>query len=240
MCIRDSPGVVSDQQDALDRLSQTAELVFRPVVFDQVASGAPFDGGLGAAVPSHNDDDVVEDGDDDVDGDDGSDETDVEDTEPAVDEADEVEPGVDIDDADDEEIADDEAQDVDEDDEPTEGDAELSLGAAPTDVAFRFQNGEDELNLDDLDLDGLDLDLDNLDLEGLDAEDLLLGDVLVGAPSQCPTELTQSDGVEDSEFITLFDTLGPVCLGPVLFKGCLLYTSPSPRDRQKSRMPSSA
>ena len=25
-----------------------------------------------------------------------------------------------------------------------------------------------------------------------------------------------------------------------LFKNCLLYTSPSPRDRQKSRMPSSA
>ena len=24
------------------------------------------------------------------------------------------------------------------------------------------------------------------------------------------------------------------------FDGCLLYTSPSPRDRQKSRMPSSA
>ena len=24
------------------------------------------------------------------------------------------------------------------------------------------------------------------------------------------------------------------------FRGCLLYTSPSPRDRQKSRMPSSA
>ena len=27
---------------------------------------------------------------------------------------------------------------------------------------------------------------------------------------------------------------------PELFKICLLYTSPSPRDRQKSRMPSSA
>ena len=27
---------------------------------------------------------------------------------------------------------------------------------------------------------------------------------------------------------------------PVLFFFCLLYTSPSPRDRQKSRMPSSA
>ena len=27
---------------------------------------------------------------------------------------------------------------------------------------------------------------------------------------------------------------------PMLFDACLLYTSPSPRDRQKSRMPSSA
>ena len=27
---------------------------------------------------------------------------------------------------------------------------------------------------------------------------------------------------------------------PVAVKTCLLYTSPSPRDRQKSRMPSSA
>ena len=27
---------------------------------------------------------------------------------------------------------------------------------------------------------------------------------------------------------------------PILAKNCLLYTSPSPRDRQKSRMPSSA
>ena len=28
--------------------------------------------------------------------------------------------------------------------------------------------------------------------------------------------------------------------GPAAFQSCLLYTSPSPRDRQKSRMPSSA
>ena len=28
--------------------------------------------------------------------------------------------------------------------------------------------------------------------------------------------------------------------GQVIFETCLLYTSPSPRDRQKSRMPSSA
>ena len=31
-----------------------------------------------------------------------------------------------------------------------------------------------------------------------------------------------------------------LCMLVLLFSGCLLYTSPSPRDRQKSRMPSSA
>ena len=29
-------------------------------------------------------------------------------------------------------------------------------------------------------------------------------------------------------------------IAPIIFCTCLLYTSPSPRDRQKSRMPSSA
>ena len=33
---------------------------------------------------------------------------------------------------------------------------------------------------------------------------------------------------------------GDVELMDVTDEGCLLYTSPSPRDRQKSRMPSSA
>ena len=32
---------------------------------------------------------------------------------------------------------------------------------------------------------------------------------------------------------------GPI-FGSIIVYGCLLYTSPSPRDRQKSRMPSSA
>ena len=32
----------------------------------------------------------------------------------------------------------------------------------------------------------------------------------------------------------------PVAIGLAVIIGCLLYTSPSPRDRQKSRMPSSA
>ena len=42
----------------------------------------------------------------------------------------------------------------------------------------------------------------------------------------------------------LFDGKTPVEWGEINFDGgniyCLLYTSPSPRDRQKSRMPSSA
>ena len=38
---------------------------------------------------------------------------------------------------------------------------------------------------------------------------------------------------------TLSVQLGPGLLTKI-YDGCLLYTSPSPRDRQKSRMPSSA
>ena len=34
--------------------------------------------------------------------------------------------------------------------------------------------------------------------------------------------------------------LGGTLIGLILLSNCLLYTSPSPRDRQKSRMPSSA
>ena len=44
-------------------------------------------------------------------------------------------------------------------------------------------------------------------------------------------------GVKTTDLI-LLEKLQPVILQ--LKKSCLLYTSPSPRDRQKSRMPSSA
>ena len=40
------------------------------------------------------------------------------------------------------------------------------------------------------------------------------------------------------EELTTFMCSGPVVV--TVLEGCLLYTSPSPRDRQKSRMPSSA
>ena len=42
-----------------------------------------------------------------------------------------------------------------------------------------------------------------------------------------------------SEHLLGTDILGRDLLSRILY-GCLLYTSPSPRDRQKSRMPSSA
>ena len=35
-------------------------------------------------------------------------------------------------------------------------------------------------------------------------------------------------------------TICPMCDGPIKYIGCLLYTSPSPRDVEESRMPSSA
>ena len=38
----------------------------------------------------------------------------------------------------------------------------------------------------------------------------------------------------------LFEPANGVLTSISLFETCLLYTSPSPRDRQKSRMPSSA
>ena len=38
----------------------------------------------------------------------------------------------------------------------------------------------------------------------------------------------------------IFNNKNPLVLELACGNGCLLYTSPSPRDRQKSRMPSSA
>ena len=47
------------------------------------------------------------------------------------------------------------------------------------------------------------------------------------APSQAPAAMTDGEAVGYIGFTRLWD-------------GCLLYTSPSPRDRTRSRMPSSA
>lgn len=225
------PGVVSDQQDALDRLSQTAELVFRPVFFD------PSFAGTIPAIPGEESDQGDAIGPQpEVDSDDSEeaeDETEEAGTDEGVVDADAVdetsEDGADVED------------EVEEDGELEEGEGTedtLSQGAPPVDVAFRFQGDlvdEDDLVLDpdDLDLDSLDLDdldLGDLDLEDLESgdfspEDLFQGEVLFGAPPQCPTELTTSTDVADDEFITLLDATGPVCLGPVLFKGDALESA---------------
>ena len=44
--------------------------------------------------------------------------------------------------------------------------------------------------------------------------------------------------IDGSDFLVLIQQLSDV--GPVNTSSCLLYTSPSPRDRTRSRMPSSA
>ena len=41
-------------------------------------------------------------------------------------------------------------------------------------------------------------------------------------------------------YTILMGAVATHAINPTLYKSCLLYTSPSPRDRQKSRMPSSA
>ena len=48
------------------------------------------------------------------------------------------------------------------------------------------------------------------------------------------------DGRDNREYLDLFSMFASLSVGYNHPYVCLLYTSPSPRDRQKSRMPSSA
>ena len=48
------------------------------------------------------------------------------------------------------------------------------------------------------------------------------------------------DGTNGKEYLDLFSMYASMSVGYNHPYVCLLYTSPSPRDRQKSRMPSSA
>ena len=70
---------------------------------------------------------------------------------------------------------------------------------------------------------------------------------------ECSTVQTNSEAVDEDIVLILLNLTEPgrheysfsltaeaVFLSTTLTKHCLLYTSPSPRDRQKSRMPSSA
>ena len=59
--------------------------------------------------------------------------------------------------------------------------------------------------------------------------------VMVAAPDFLMAQWAERAGID---FIGIGDSLGMTLYGHPTT--CLLYTSPSPRDRQKSRMPSSA
>ena len=54
------------------------------------------------------------------------------------------------------------------------------------------------------------------------------------------TDVWMSMGDAESERLEKTRVLAPFAVTTELMNLCLLYTSPSPRDRQKSRMPSSA
>ena len=59
------------------------------------------------------------------------------------------------------------------------------------------------------------------------------------AVAQTPGQFKNIKALAFDAYGTLFDVFSVTALCEQLFP-CLLYTSPSPRDRQKSRMPSSA
>ena len=76
-----------------------------------------------------------------------------------------------------------------------------------------------------------------LDISGKSIKEIKVVVNGAGASAQACTELFKNSGVP-SENVIMLDRKG------VIYKerteGCLLYTSPSPRDRTRSRMPSSA
>ena len=58
--------------------------------------------------------------------------------------------------------------------------------------------------------------------------------------AEVPFEIEDSINVLDRCWTTVYEEVEELDREGELDEGCLLYTSPSPRDRQKSRMPSSA
>ena len=66
-------------------------------------------------------------------------------------------------------------------------------------------------------------------------------ETLIGLPGGEVTKMTIRRQIESDDKVMLKNVTPPSgSRGIETISGCLLYTSPSPRDRQKSRMPSSA
>ena len=69
----------------------------------------------------------------------------------------------------------------------------------------------------------------------------LSGEALMGEkPYGIDPAIVQSIAEDVSKVIENNVQLAIVVGGGNIFRGCLLYTSPSPRDKRQSRMPSSA
>ena len=114
-------------------------------------------------------------------------------------------------------------------------------------IADSVEAGNDPSNPVDTDADGVadfrDLDSDNDGIDDAsegsgDADGNGTPDFQEVAPTAGPQD-TDGDGVIDTLEGT-GDTDGDGVPNNLDLDSCLLYTSPSPRDRQKSRMPSSA
>ena len=74
-------------------------------------------------------------------------------------------------------------------------------------------------------------------------ETALVSYIMAGYPSEKTTLMAVRGLIKGgADIIELgFPFSDPIADGPTIqMASCLLYTSPSPRDRQKSRMPSSA
>ena len=67
-----------------------------------------------------------------------------------------------------------------------------------------------------------------------------LGEGLVGYSALHREPVMVPDVSKDPRYIKVVDDVRSELVVPMLLKDCLLYTSPSPRDRTRSRMPSSA
>ena len=68
---------------------------------------------------------------------------------------------------------------------------------------------------------------------GVAAFNIISALIMVVMEKQSEVAILKTQGMTDGQVMGIFMVQGAS-------SGCLLYTSPSPRDRQKSRMPSSA
>ena len=76
----------------------------------------------------------------------------------------------------------------------------------------------------------------------IDSRSIAPGDIFIALRDQRDGHDFVADALARGAMAAMVDHApqGAVDTAKLLMVGCLLYTSPSPRDRQKSRMPSSA